>query len=140
MSSPEAWQVLNARLSIPKPHDLKIDTVVERPTLEQVLSLFEKLGNSEGGDLYISGSPGERCLMIAGGPSCYLVSCIGDDYGAYNLIDPTTIKNRDEWMTLHAGGVPCAVQVADTVRSELARLAICHYHTYGAIDPQLRWE
>lgn len=113
------------------------DTRIEEPSLEQVIGLFAKLGECMGGDLFISGTPGDRELGLSGGSSRYLVSCSGECYGAYNLVDPSAVG--DDWIILIVGGVPSAVEVNLTVEAGLAKQAIPYFFSQGDIDPQLRW-
>lgn len=138
MEGSDRWRVVAARLSLADRDSPDAQAVRHSPSLEQVLAMFAHLSRGEGGDLFISGEPGERELMLGGGPSLYLVSCIGDRYGAYNLVDPAA--GRDGWLTLHVGGVPSAVEASATVGPELAERAIRYFHTHGGIDPQLQWE
>jgi hypothetical protein len=134
----DRWRVVAAHLSLADRDSPDAQAVQHLPSLEQSLALFAHLGCDEGCDLFISGEPGERELMVGGGPLLYLVSCIGDSYGAYNLVDPAA--GRDGWLTLHVGGVPSAVEASATVGPELAERAIRYFHAHGGIDPQLRWE
>lgn len=136
MQGSDRWQVVTARLSLAD--RAGPDAEVVEPSLEQVLDLFARLSRADGGDLFVSGTPGERELMLGGGPSLYLVSCIGDRYGAYNLVGATAC--RDGWLTLTVGGVPSAVKAAATVGVELVEQAIRYFFVHGGIDPQLGWE
>ena len=132
------WEVLTARVSATDTAGQGVRIERDRPSLPEVADLFERLCSGQGGDLFVSGQPGDRCLMVAGGPSHFLVSCVGEGYGAHNLVDPAA-ENRGEWMELIAGGVPSAVEVAATVGRGLALQAIRYFHGHGAIDPELRW-
>jgi hypothetical protein len=138
VESSERWRVITAYLSLADRDSPDARAVRHSPSVEQTLDLFAHLSHGQGGDLFISGEPGERELMVAGGPSLYVVSCIGDRYGAYNLVDP--MRCRDGWLTLHAGGVLTEFKESETVEPELVERAIRYFHTHGAIDPQLQWE
>jgi hypothetical protein len=110
----------------------------ERPQLPEVLDLFGRLSDGEGGDLWVEGQPGSRHLAACGGPSRFLLFIGGDDYGPHNLADPAA-GNDDGWMTLMAGGLPSSVEATATVSGELAIQAIRHFYAHGSIDSELRW-
>lgn len=135
---PGHWRVIAARLALADRSNPESRVERPSPSLKQVVSLFSRLAHSTGGDLFISGTPGDRELMVAGGPSLFLVSCVGDGFGAYNLVDPSA--GRTGWLTLIAGGVPSSVEAAATVGAELAEQAIRYFYAHGDIDPELEWE
>jgi hypothetical protein len=95
------------------------------------------LSDGEGGDLWVEGHPGGHHLAVCGGPSRFLLFIGGDVYGPHNLADPAA--GRDGCVTLIAGGLPSAVEVADTVSGELAAQALRYFYAHGSIDPGLRW-
>lgn len=133
------WKVLTATLSVTDTSGQPTQIRSDHPSLADVEALFAQLGHGEGGDLGVEGQPGGRSLAASGGPSRFLVSCMGDDYGAYNLVDPDAAGQR-EWLTLTVGKMPSAVVAAMTVGVELAVRAIRYFFAHGAIDPDLRWE
>ncbi|HZZ82129.1 MAG TPA: hypothetical protein VFE62_26760 [Gemmataceae bacterium] len=133
------WKVVSANLNIRNATGQEVQSRCDQPSRSQVTELFERLTSSDGGDLRVSGQPGGRDVMVAGGPSCFLVSCIGDAYGAYNLVDLSR-KDRKDWLTLVVGGIPSAVEVKATVDGELAKQAILYFCDHGEIAPDLHWD
>jgi hypothetical protein len=132
------WKVLSATLS-PAGTGRAVGAECDRPSLAEVEGLFERLAYGAGGDLWVEGQPGDRFLGVSGGPSRFLVSCMADDYGAYNLVDPEAAGRR-ELLTLSVGGVLTTLEVGVTVDAGLAVRAIRYFHAHGEIDPGLRWE
>lgn len=135
---PGRRKVLTAQVSVADDTGRDAPVTLDRPSLDQLIDLFERLGTAAGGDLFINGTPGDRQLMVGGGPECYLVSCAGDGYGAYNLVDPTA-AGREGWVTLIAGRVLTPVPEAEVVGHELARQAVEYFYTHGEVAPRLRW-
>ncbi len=134
----DQWRIETARLSLADRDSPEARVVQRLPSLEQVLALFARLTCGGGGDLFICGEPGERDLGVSGGPTLFLVSCTGELYGSYNLVDPAS--GRDGWLTLHVGGVSSSVEAYATVASDFAERAIRFFYSRGSIDPELRWE
>lgn len=131
------WEVLTARLTATDAAGQELRVSCERPPLQEVLNLFGRLSEGDGGDLWVEGQPGGHHLAVCGGPCRFLLFIGGDVYGPHNLSDPAA--GGDGWMTLIAGGLPSTVEVASTVCSELATQAIQYFYAHGSIDPGLRW-
>jgi metal-dependent hydrolase (beta-lactamase superfamily II) len=117
----------------------KHDTVIDRPTWQDIEAAIGALNNRNLNDLYLQpdGSNPETYLCIGGGAGQYVVSgCVDNEYFP-TLVDPQ--RPSEPRVALVVGGQLSAFPSHSIVDLESALLAARSFYTTGGFGGDVHW-